>query len=341
MLFSRQLSAAECAALFRRVAVALEAGLDLRRTWTREADAAHGRSAVALAAVRDGVAAGQTLAEAMSAAGAAFSPLALELVKVGEETGRLPEMFRQLADHYEHAARWRRDLARSSMLPALQFAAVLVVFAAVIFVGGIIGPRPVDVLGWGLVGAWGLVQYVVILAVLVGGGIALWKWLQGRVRSGAAESVLARLPIVGPLLEQLALARLTKLLQLTTASGLSMQRVIELALGGSGSKRLAAAAGDVWQRIRAGDNLHAALATTGLLPVEYLAAVEVGEESGRLPQTMAALARQYQEQARGRLQILARLAGWAIWLPMALLVINRVMAIYGGYVNAIHDAVGR
>ena len=95
--------------LCRRLSTVLGAGIDLRTTWQRESERATGHVARDhFAAIREDVARGESLADALAARGAYFPAIFREMVDVGEQTGHLSEVFAQLADHYEGQDRMRR-----------------------------------------------------------------------------------------------------------------------------------------------------------------------------------------------------------------------------------------
>src|SRR5687768_9663704 len=96
MLPPPQLSNAALAELCHRLAVETDAGIDIRRTWQREAEAAPGRLKPHFAQIRDAVAKGESLSVALAGTGAVFPPLFVEMANIGEETGTLGKVFRRL-----------------------------------------------------------------------------------------------------------------------------------------------------------------------------------------------------------------------------------------------------
>ena len=107
-------SQTELAQLCRRWAIALEAGIDIRRLLAREGTAA-GRHALGrrLQQISGEVAAGHSLTDAIDRTGEFFPVLFREMLHVGEETGKTAEVFRQLAEHYDHQIKLRRILTRA------------------------------------------------------------------------------------------------------------------------------------------------------------------------------------------------------------------------------------
>jgi type IV pilus assembly protein PilC len=104
-----RISLSSLSRLCRRVGTSIEAGVDVRTVWGGEATRARGEAATQLNVIKDQVADGHTVAEAMRATKGYFPPLVCEMVEAGEFSGRLGEVFHQLADHYDNLLRLRRS----------------------------------------------------------------------------------------------------------------------------------------------------------------------------------------------------------------------------------------
>src|SRR4051812_30726996 len=101
MIFSPRLGLKPLAQLSRRLSTSLEAGLDARKVWQREAERAHGVRRAKFQQVSTLLAAGESTADALATTGKYFPETFRELSNVGEQAGRLSEVYRQLADHYD------------------------------------------------------------------------------------------------------------------------------------------------------------------------------------------------------------------------------------------------
>src|SRR5688572_25212148 len=141
MLFGARVSNKELAQLCRRLATGLEAGIDVRKVWSREVA---GRSSSSLrrrlVPVSEAVAVGRSVTEGLAETGDYFPPLFREMVHVGERTGKLAEVFRQLAEHYDHQLNLRRAFLASITWPMFQLTAAVFVIGVLIWVLGIIPP---------------------------------------------------------------------------------------------------------------------------------------------------------------------------------------------------------
>src|SRR4029077_2867124 len=88
--------------LCHRVGTAVHAGVPARRVWEMEERHAHGPLREAMRRIHEQVAGGGTVAEGMQASGDYFPAMFVQMVAVGEQTGKLDEVLRRLGEHYEH-----------------------------------------------------------------------------------------------------------------------------------------------------------------------------------------------------------------------------------------------
>src|SRR5688572_10784024 len=163
----------ELAQLCRRLSTSLEAGIDARKTFAREAESGVSQAMRRrIYPIHDAVQAGRTITEGLNSTGEYFPSMFREMVHVGEQTGKLPEVFKQLADHYDHQLTLRRAFLAAITWPMLQLFGALGVIGIVILVMGMLptgprGERP-DILGLGLIGVPGFLIYMMFLAAIAG-----------------------------------------------------------------------------------------------------------------------------------------------------------------------------
>ena len=270
MFFSPRMSAKPLAFLCRRLATALMAGIDVRTVWAREAQHARGRAARQhLAAISRAVNQGESLAAALAATGDFFPLLFREMAEVGEQSGHLGEVFAQLAEHYENQVHLRRNFLAAIAWPMLQLAIALAVVGFLIWITGIIGQMTgttVDILGFGLVGNRGLAIYVAL------GGRRGWR-ASGRYPGGKPGTDLdsahprgvLRLPVLGPALQTLALARLAWSMHLTMNAGMELRRALRLSLRSTRNVRYTTRSSRSMRRSRGGNSIYEAFYASRLL----------------------------------------------------------------------------
>jgi type II secretory pathway component PulF len=330
------------AELFGRLAIALGAGVDLRRAWAAEAMRVPARWRPAMDVVARGLTGGDGLAASLRSAAGVFPPLVCSVVEVGERTGRDPEIFRDLAASLAESDRSTRQLRAALVKPVLQLLAAAAAVGVLIVVSGAIGDldgRPVDILGLGLRGMPGLVRYLTILALLLGGVVIAMPFVARSWRDrGSVRQLATWLPVIGPALVAGEAATWCRAAAMAGHAGLDAGRLVELAAGAAPGLRISAA--EIESRLRAGGTLDVALAASGRLPPRVIEAVGVGELTGTTPETLDRLAPQLDEEARAGLTAAVTLAGWGVWAAVALLIALIVVRFFSFYAGLI-EAAGR
>ena len=346
-LFSPRIGLRDLAQICRRLALALSSGIEVRRVFEREAGSSF--SPILRAKVRtisEAIARGDTVAEGLAATGDYFPPLLAEMVNVGENTGHLAEVFRHLADHYEEKLRLRRQFQSSITWPVIQLVLAVVIIGVMILVQGIIGStrgsQPLDIIGLGLSGTAGFITYCVFIGAIAAGLFFLYQATRrGLAWTEPVQKIVLALPGVGAPLRTISLAQLAWTMELTQDAGMDLLKAMKLSLASTHNAYYTQHTDQVLRALRSGREIHEALADTGAFPFEFLAAVEVGERSGRLPESMKSLAKQYHEQARHAVQTLTVLAGWGVWALVVMVIVGMIFRIamqtFIPYVNTINE----
>ena len=111
---------------------------------------------------------------------------------------------------------------------------------------------------------------------------------------------------------------------------------MRLALSTTGNSYYQQHADEVDLAIRGGSDIHEALRQTGAFPVEFLDAVEVGEQSGRISETLLKLAEDYRERAKATMTgvtLFATIVVWGFVASVLIFLIFRVAGFYLGILN--------
>ncbi len=288
---------------------------------------------------------GQSLVDALPGTGRYFPPLFHEMVAVGEQTGHLDLVLKRLAEHYQHQLNMKKEFRRAISGPVLQLTFALFVVGLIIWIMGLIagmaghGGKPLDLLGLGLFGTDGVIKYVTFLACVAAVGWFAWRQIKrGALWGEWIQEAAMRIPKVGRGLEVLALSRFCWSLQLTLNTEMSLRKALSLAFASTLNAHFSRHAGDVLQRIRDGNELTETLSSTGVFPGDFIDAVNVGEQTGQLFETMGVLSEHYQEEGRDAIRALAKVASGTVWLLVVGLIVMIIFRIAMVYVGIINDA---
>lgn len=294
--------------LLRSLAVMLGAGLPLARS-LHVLEGQPDGGAVAQR-MRVEIERGQELSAAMQAASPSFGPFQLKLVRVGERTGGLVEVLRQLADHEE-----RQRALRLRLRSALTYPAALLAMCLSLL---LLGPpfllkgqlRMLELVGGELpfitrllyaLSDW---RVLVLLAMTAGAaGLAGSAWLGTERGYARFDQLLLALPGLGSLWRRIAVTRFSQALALQLRVGLSVLEAVPQAGAATGSPVLVSALAQSTAALREGSDLTDALAASDFFPGPFLACLRAGEESGKLPDCLQWLSRLNQLELESSLEM--------------------------------------
>lgn len=305
------------AQLLRRLGASFHAGLDPRSTCEKEAGYGSAMHRSMMSRVSQTITDGGSLADGLTACGGYFPPLVCTLIDVGEKSGRLDEILRGLAEHYEHLLSLRRTFLIGIAWPAIQFFAAIGIVGLLIWVLGIVSSMAgtqVDPLGFGLVGTSGLLVYLGFVATILGGVTVLVMGLLRGAFGPAPLRLAMRLPVLGNCLRTAALSRLAWTLGLTLDSGMTARRSMELALRSTENAYYTSQMKVVDDALLQGQEFHEALRATGLFPDEFLQMLQTAEVSGTHGESLQRLADEYRQRAKTAAKALTIAASAAIWM---------------------------
>ncbi len=264
-----------------------------------------GRLKVALIEVRDKVAAGASLADALKDRPELFDRTDVHLVEVGENAGTLDAVLEQLAEFRQRTAQFQDRVFTSLMYPC--FLVVFGTAAAVFLMTAVLPPllenilETSDELPWPTQVVLGfsnfLVNYGVWLAVGLTLAMATFVWF---IRTDAGKlfwhRTLLRVPVVGPMIIKQSLSRVSMIVGTLSRSGIELTRAIELAGQSTRNAVLSTALAETGAHIEAGSEIAEALEKTEVFPPLAVRVFSVGQDSGRLEEMLTRLSSDYDRQ---------------------------------------------
>ena len=327
----------------RYLATLMDAGFPLDRALGAVSRVVARRdTAEAVLDVRDRVRGGARLDDALAAHPALFPRFAVGMVRAGERGGYLAQALERLSVQMEREQALRSRLVSALIYPAVMVAVgtgaigVLFVYVLPRFVtlledtGSALPRSTAMLLALGqFVGQWwwALLLVPIVLALLV---VGVRSTDEGRT---AIDRVLLRLPIVGPLRQRVACARLARTLSTLLGSGLPILPALEIAASSQSDGAVSEEVLRAREEVRAGDRLAAALRRGGVFPFLFVQMVEVGEEGGRLPDMLERSAGALENELERGLERLMRLVEPAMIVFFGAVVgfvaLSLLQAIYG------------
>ncbi len=245
-----------------------------------------------LSSVLEDIEGGKMLSQGLAAFPQVFSPVFVSLIRAGEQTGRLVEVFENLGK----ALKWQDELVSQTRKLLLYPAFVLVVvLAVVVFLLTYLVPQVVTLLktmGLALplqtrilialsnfvIHYWFI---LLLLPVLVTVGAVLTLRANAKARY-YFDYLKLRLPVTGTILQKIILARFASFFALMYQSGITILDAIRTSEDIVGNRVIADGLQRAGQQISAGESLSEAFRNLGLFPPLVLRMMRVGENTGAL-----------------------------------------------------------
>jgi len=270
---------------------------------------------------------GKSLSMAMAQHPNVFSKLYCKMINVGEQTGALETVLRNLAGYIERQSASMAKIKQAMMYPIVVFCLAIGVAAVMITVllpplidmfgklGGTL-PLPTRMLlgTMGFLESYGLFVFVGIIALGVVG------FLYSRTPNGRynRDMFFLRLPLIGRLNLLTELSRCCRSLSLLFRSGLPLPEVMNLTIQATNNRVVAGALRQVEQGMLRGQGLAKPMTNKRVFLPLMVEMTRVGEETGNLDESLVVVAENFEIEADRRTQTLLGLIEPAMTIVMGL-----------------------
>jgi type IV pilus assembly protein PilC len=306
----RKVKAKDLAVFTRQFSVMIDAGLPLVQCL----DILAGQQPNAffkevLNQVRQDVEEGSTLASSLSRHPKVFDNLYTNMVEAGETGGVLDIILQRLATLIEKVVKLKRSIVSASIYPSavvlVAIAAIAVIMVVVIpqfeaIFMGLLGPgkqlplptRIVMAIS-GFVAGWG---GVAILLASIGSAVGIFYYYKTPKGRYQIDGLLLRLPIFGPILRKIGVARFSRILSTLLSSGVPIMQSLEITARTAGNVIIEEAIMKVRSGVERGESFVEPLKATKVFPDMVSQMIGVGEQTGALDAMLGKIADFYEEE---------------------------------------------
>lgn len=335
----KRVSATHLATFYAQLGDLLHSGVPLLRSLEiLERQTNKAALALVLQQVREDVADGTRLAEALRSHPRIFSELAVSMVRAGEEGGFLEDVLKRIAQFTE-----QQEDMKGRVVGALAYPMFLVGVGLIVVTGLIVfmvpsfapiferleekGELPYAT-GLLMAVSAGLQNYGLWLLVPIAG--AVW-WFQTYAATEQGRLNLDRLrlnvPGAGGIFRSLAVARFCRILGTLLKNGVPILPSLRIAKDATGNRILSLAVSSAADNISAGKSLAKPLAASGQFPVEVVEMISVGEEANNLEQVLLDISEGMERRTYRKLELFVRLLEPLLLLVLAVMVLFLVVAL--------------
>lgn len=346
MIFSPRLPLNAIVSWCRALRHGIDIGLSPVKIFKQQAKSGPSAARALATTLAERLAQGNSLENAMKPDRSKFPPLMIELVAVGEKTGRLTETFEELERYFEQTVSTRKMFHGALIWPCFTYVSAVGIIAAMLLVLGLIAPsggKPFDPLGMGLVGISGA-----LIVLTLGFGFAAFivvAYFFARDNDplrAKFEAFSLNIPGLAGCFRAFAIQRFSMAMHMTIEAGLKADESLMFSFRATTNGAYLACAESSAKQARGGRAVDKILAgcPKKLFPEEFLDTVSVGVITGNLAEVMAKQAEQYREEAGRKIKFLTMLVSGAVYALIGLMIVIVIIKLaYAVLIKPINDGL--
>jgi len=282
---------------------------------------------------------GSTFSEGLAQHPKIFNRLYVNMVKAGELGGVLEVVLTRLAEFMEKAQKIKGKIIAAMFYPM----AVLIVASAILMVlmvivipkfkevfAGLGEGRPLPqftqvVLGISDVIKTHFIYTAIGLGVFVAAFIFFGRTVFGR---RVIDKLQLKMPVLGPVVSKNAISRFTRTLGTLVSSGVPILQALTIVKETSGNVIISNAVGAVHDSVKEGETITAPLEASGVFPPMVISMVDVGEQTGALPEMLLKIADNYDDEVDNAVAAMTSLLEPIMIICLAVIVGSIVIAMF-------------
>ncbi|MCC6355269.1 MAG: type II secretion system F family protein [Verrucomicrobiae bacterium] len=333
----------------RQLATLIDAGLPLLRgLGTLQKQEKNVALRNAIHAMAESVEGGSTFSEAMASHPSLFNRLYVNMVKAGEVGGVLEVVLTRLAEFQEKAQKLKNRITSAMVYPivVLILSMLILVFLLTFIVprfqqifADMLGGKPLPALTQFVIDISHMLKtnFIGIAAVLA--VVIVGFKLLSMTQKGAEyiDRSKLRLPLIGPLVRLSAIARFSRTLGTLITSGVPILQALNITKETAGNIVLSDAISRVHDAVKEGESVVAPLEASGVFPPMVISMIDVGEETGRLPDMLIKVSDVYDDEVDNAVAGLTSMLEPLLIVFLAVIVGTIVVALFMPLIEVIKN----
>lgn len=352
-LFAPRITNKDLTTMTRQLATLLEAGLPLvraLRTLERQAKGTNPNLNKVVGNLADLVEGGATFSEALGSHPKSFNKLFVSMVRAGEASGAMEAVLNRLAEFMEKAAKIAGKVKSAMVYPIAVLAiagaitAGLMVFIIPKFAkmfDEMLPGVPLPMITTIVIGLSNAMKNNIVTFVIGGfvGVIAFKMILRTKYGAYAFDMATLKVPPINSLVIKNISARFCRTLGTLMASGVAVLQALQIVKDTAGNEVVSRAIQSVHDAVKEGEGMTKPLETSKVFPLMLCSMVEVGEETGALPDMLNRVANIYEEEVDRAVEGMTSLIEPIMICFLAVVVGGIVIALFAPMVKMI-DKLG-
>ncbi|MCP5517407.1 MAG: type II secretion system F family protein [Verrucomicrobiales bacterium] len=313
-----------------------------------------------------GIEGGSTFSEALAQHPKVFNKLYVNMVKAGELGGVLEVVLNRLAEFMEKSQKIKGKVVAAMFYPvAVMIVAVVILAVLMIFVvpkfeqifadmlegsklpgftqlvlniANMIKSRTILLEGdapWGLPVfpgpvVWGIVAFVIVFKVALKTQFVRRLW----------DKTKLVMPVFGPVISKVAIARFTRTLGTLVSSGVPILQALTIVKETSGNMVVSNAVANIHESVKEGETITAPMDASRVFPPMVISMVDVGEQTGALPEMLMKIADTYEDEVDNAVSAMTSLLEPIMIVFLAVIVGSIVIALFMPLIEMINKLGG-
>ncbi len=333
----------------RQLATLIDAGLPLLRSLNtllqQERNPVLKSTMTSLAAAVEG---GSTFSEALAQHPSIFNKLFVNMVKAGELGGVLEVVLTRLAEFQEKSERIKGKIVSAMFYPiVVLFIAVGILAFLLVFIvpkfqqifTEMLGNKPLPILTQMVISFSEIVKnnFLIIIGAIAAFVVGFKSFASTAGGQVMLDRFALKAPLFGTLIQRTAIARFTRTLGTLVSSGVPILQALNITRETAGNAVISDAIGKVHDAVKEGENIVGPLQASGIFPPMVISMVQVGEETGKLPEMLVKVADVYEEEVDNTVAGLTSLLEPIMIVFLAVIVGTIVVALFLPLVSIIQN----
>ena len=282
---------------------------------------------------------GSTFSEALAQHPKVFNRLYVNMVKAGELGGVLEVVLNRLSEFQEKAQKIKGKVIAAMFYPvAVMVVAVAIMGVLVVIVipkfkevfAGLGEGRPLPGFTLFVMGISDMVRNNMLMTLIVTVSVVVSFLMFIKTKFGRLvwDKFLLKMPALGPVISKVAISRFSRTLGTLVSSGVPILQALMIVRETSGNVVIANAVTAVHESVKEGETITAPLEASGAFPPMVISMVDVGEQTGALPEMMMKIADNFDDEVDNAVAAMTSLLEPIMIVFLAVIVGSIVIAMF-------------